>query len=194
MPLGTKTGIFELRTTESGKAGEVSGPVPNICMPKVTRNRKLLLVALSRNDFESAKSTFFSMSEETQKDPMTQYLMYRATIRSGDHEQAAQCLEAVARANVRIELLYACVADSQRVGDRLVTLAAMRKLAEVYDHERPGPVHLPALLRCTIMLLHGLLNGDGKVAEDPVVADICTMFQAGRPETVLYLNAYHACN
>lgn len=120
------------------------------------------------------------MTEETQKDPMTQYLMYRATIRSGDHEQAAAYLEAVARAHVRIELLYACVADSQRVGDRLVTLAAMRKLAEVYDYERPGPVHLPALLRCTIMLLHGLLNGDGNVAEDPVVADICRMFEAGR--------------
>lgn len=111
---------------------------------------------------------------------MTQYLMYRATIRSGDHELAAECLEVVANANVRIELLYACVADSQRVRDRLVTLAAMKKLADVYDYERPGPIHLPALLRCTIMLLHGLLNGDEKVVEDPIVADICKMFETGR--------------
>lgn len=135
---------------------------------------------MSRNDLESAKSAFFSMSKDTQQDPMTQYLMYRATIRSGDHDLAAGCLEAVAQANVRIELLYACVADAQRVGDRLVTLAAMKKLADVYDYERPGPVHLPALLRCTIMLLHGLLNGDEKVVKDPIVADICKMFEAGR--------------
>lgn len=145
-----------------------------------TGTRKLLLCALSRNDHESAKTIFFSMAEETQKDPMTQYLMYRATIRSGDHELAAECLQAVARANLRIELLYACVADSQRVGDRLVTLAAMRKLADVYDYERPGPIHLPALLRCTIMLLRGLLGGDEKVVEDPIVADICKVFEAGK--------------
>lgn len=119
------------------------------------------------------------MSEETQKNPMTQYLMYRATIRSGDHDLAADCLEAVAQANVPIELLYACVADSQRVGDRLITLSAMKKLANMYDYEKPGRVHLPALMRCIIMLLHGLLNNSENGNQDNVVVDMCTMFEAG---------------
>lgn len=155
---------------------------------ELTRIRKLLLCALSRNDLGGVKSAFFSLSEETQKDPTTQYLMYRASIRSGDHELATECLEAVARASVRVELLYACVADSQRVGDRLVTLAAMKKLADVYDHGHPGPVHLPALLRCTIMLQHGLLNGDKKVVEDPVVTDLCRVFEAGRLNMAPYIS------
>lgn len=120
------------------------------------------------------------MTAETQKDPMTQYLMYRTTIRSGDVDIASDCLENVARSNISFELLYACVADSQRVGDRLITLEAMKKLAEVYNYEKPGKVNLPALLRCTIMLQHGFLNSDEKVDQDPVVADMCKMFDGGR--------------
>lgn len=143
-------------------------------------SRKILLCALSRNDLDAAKSTFFSMSLETQKDPMTQYLMYRTTIRSGDVDIASDCLESVARSNISFELLYACVADSQRVGDRLTTLKAMKKLADVYDYEKPGKVHLPALLRCTIMLQHGLLNRDAEIDQDSVVADMCKMFDGGK--------------
>lgn len=125
------------------------------------------------------------MGAETQKDPMSQYLMYRATIRSGDIELASECLDNVAGSNMGFELLYACVADSQRVGDKAVIIAAMKKLAEVYDFERPGKVHLPALHRCTIMLLHGLLNADEKVDQDHVVGDMCSMFEEGEFGKVL---------
>lgn len=141
--------------------------------------RKLLLCALARNDYDLAKATFFEMATETQQDSITQYLMYRVTIRSGDMELASECIENVAAASsTSMELLYACAADSQRVGNRLAAVEAMKKLAEVYDCKRPGQVHLPALFRCTIMLLHGLL-GDKEVERDMVIADLCKMFDAG---------------
>lgn len=152
-----------------------SGPLNNAKI-----QRKLLLCAMARNDLDSAKSTFYTMSPDAQEDPMTQYLMYKATVRSGDRESAVTYLEAVAKASpTYIHLLYACVADSQQVKDRLIAVDALKKLADVYDFQNPGPVHLPALLRCTIMLLHGLLDGGEETQRQSVVVDLCVVFDSG---------------
>ncbi|KAJ0124698.1 Testis-expressed sequence 11 protein [Diaporthe amygdali] len=98
-------------------------------------------------------------------------------VRSGDRESAAVHLEAVAKASpAHLHLLYACVADSQQVKDRLIAIDALKKLANVYDFQHPGPVHLPALLRCTIMLLHGLLESGDEAQQHLVVADLCASF------------------
>lgn len=119
------------------------------------------------------------MAPETQQDPTTQYLMFRVTIRSGDVDLASECLESIAAASdTSMELLYACVAESQRVGHKVLAVEAMKKLAEVHSYEQPGKVHLPALFRCTIMLLHGLLS-DQEVNNDEVVVDLCKVFDAG---------------
>lgn len=138
-----------------------------------------MLCALSRNDLDAAKSAFFSMVAETQRDPMTQYLMYRTTIRSGDISIASECLENVAASSISRELLFACVADSQRLGNRFVTHEAMKKLADAYDPEEPGKLHLPALLRCCIMLQHGLLSSDENADRDQAVAEMCKTFERG---------------
>lgn len=119
------------------------------------------------------------MTAESQKDPTSQYLLYKASIRSGDTDMATECLENLAQSNVNFQLLYACVADAQRVGDRLVTLQAMKKLAAAYDYENPGPVHLPALLRCTVMVMHNLLKGNEERDQSPVIEDLCQIFDNG---------------
>ncbi|KAK7735234.1 sporulation-specific protein 22 [Cytospora paraplurivora] len=139
--------------------------------------RKLLLCAIARNDPDSARSVYYTMSESSQRDPNTQYLMYKVAIRSGDREMAAGCLEAIAQASPKqLTFLYACVAEGQRAGDKLVAVDALKKLAEMHDMESPGQVHLPALLRCTVMLLHTIL-GSGE-EQDTVIADICAIFDA----------------
>lgn len=142
--------------------------------------RKLLLCALGRNDVESAKSTFCSMSRDAQQDPTTQYLMYKTTVRSGDRQSAAEHLEAVAKASpVHIHLLYGCVAESTQAKDRLIATNALKRLADLYDFQHPGPVHLPALLRCTIMLLHGLLESGDEEQRQTVINDLSAAFDAG---------------
>ena len=142
--------------------------------------RKLLLCAMARNDVNSAKSTFHTMHRDAQDDPITQYVMYKITVRSGDRESAAEHLEAVAKASpTHMHLLYACVADSQQVKDRLIAIDALKKLAAVYDFQCPGPVHLPALLRCTIMLLHGILESGDEAQRQSVVVDLCAVFDSG---------------
>lgn len=142
-------------------------------------SRKLMLCALNRNDLDAAKSTFFSMTIETQRDPMTQYLMYRTTIRSGDTDVALECLSNVAGSTISRELLYACVADSQRLGNRVIAQEAMKKLADAHNYEEPDEVHLPALLRCIIMIQHGILSSDERVDEDLAVAEMCDTFERG---------------
>lgn len=141
--------------------------------------RKLLLCAIARNDLDSARSIYYSIPEGTQKDPNTQYLMYKVSVRSGDREMAAECLGAIARASPKqLVFLYACVADGQRSGDKLIAVDALKKLADIYDFEHPGQVHLPALLRCTVMLLHTILeSGEEK---ESVIASLCSIFDAGR--------------
>lgn len=140
--------------------------------------RRLLLCAIARNDLDAARSIYYSMSEGTQRDPNTQYLMYKVAVRSGDRIVAAECLEAIAQASQKqLVFLYACIADGQRAGDKLVAVDALKKLADVYDFERPGQVHLPALLRCTVMLLHTILeSGEG---HDTAVVDLCAIFDTG---------------
>lgn len=94
-------------------------------------------------------------------------------------EMASQCLQNVAASSsAGMELLYACVADSQRVGHKPTVIEAMTKLAEVHDYEHPGKLHLPALFRCNIMLLHGML-ADKQADKSSVIADLCRMFDTG---------------
>lgn len=148
-------------------------------IPIANGHRKLLMCALARNDYEYAKAIYREMAPDSQQEPMTQYLLYQVTLRSGDTEMASQCLENVAASSsTNMELLYACVADSQRVGHRPSVIEAMMKLSEVHDYEYPGQLHLPALFRCNIMLLHGMLNDD-QADKSFVIADLCRMFDAG---------------
>ncbi|KAH8778487.1 meiosis protein SPO22/ZIP4 like-domain-containing protein [Diaporthe sp. PMI_573] len=145
--------------------------------------RKLLLCALARNDVDSAKSTFCIMSRDAQKDPMTQYLMYKTAVRSGDRESAAEHLEAVAKASPEpMQLLYACVRESTQINDRLISIDALKKVADVCDLQRPGQVHLPALLRCTIKLLLGLLDSGEEAQRQSVINDLCAAFDAAATE------------
>lgn len=55
----------------------------------------------------------------------------------------------------------------------------MKKLAEKYDYEKPEKIHLPALLRCIIMIQHGLLDGDDEAGHDHIVLDLCNTFERG---------------
>lgn len=48
--------------------------------------RKLILCALGRQDFTSARETYVQMSEAGRKAPMTMYLMYKVAIRTEDDE------------------------------------------------------------------------------------------------------------
>ncbi len=111
---------------------------------------------------------------------MTRYLLYKVSVRSGDRELATECLESVSASKGNLDFLYACVIDSYHSGDRLCAVESLKMLATSYEHTKPTPVHLPALFRCTIRLLHGLISDESdQTKRDEIVQDLCGMFVGG---------------
>lgn len=143
--------------------------------------RKALLCAIAKNDMDGARSVFHAMTESTQKEPKTMYLMYKVATRSSDPVLASQCLERVSLAAENLDYLYACVIDSQQAGDKACAVEALTKLLEKYEYTSPNPVHLPALLRCTIRLLKSVLDKDGNAYKDSDgVQHLCNLFDTGK--------------
>ncbi|QBZ60950.1 hypothetical protein PoMZ_07895 [Pyricularia oryzae] len=129
------------------------------------KNRKLLLCHISLNEPEAAMSVYHSMSENSQTDKKTSYIMFKVAIRNSDPELAVQCLEIMSNASDSEELIYACVLDAQKSGNNAYVIEALRKLIQVRKIRPNGPVHLPALLRCTIRFLQKLMDDNGSPAD-----------------------------
>ncbi|RAL61514.1 hypothetical protein DID88_009553 [Monilinia fructigena] len=86
---------------------------------------KLLLCALGRDDIDCARNVFCSMSDAAKEEPLTRFLMYKIAIRSGDVELAAECLEKVTLCSQDPTLLFACVLDAQKAGNKTNVLDAL---------------------------------------------------------------------
>jgi len=136
-----------------------------------------------RNQFENAKQLYLAMPEPIQGEPMTRYLMFKVAIRNDDRELASDCLATLSNPGLRChEFLYACILDAQSVGSRYFAAEAMKSLVENHNFGSASPVHLPALIRCTIRLLVlGLDPESGREVVSGEAADgICRMFEAGK--------------
>lgn len=130
---------------------------------KLTARRKIIQCALSRQDYEAARSAHSQMAESGRDEPVTCYLMYKVALQSGDadfgkyvmssdifsaDDAAAECLDCICRSSGRdATLLYACVLEAQSAGSKRQAVVALRKVLERYEHSEPPEIHLPALLR-----------------------------------------------
>ncbi|KAK3941777.1 meiosis protein SPO22/ZIP4 like-domain-containing protein [Diplogelasinospora grovesii] len=137
--------------------------------------RKGILCALARESPESAVPLIRDMAEGSlMKQPLTAYLSFKVAIRIKNRDLAAKCLEAVGSSPEHINYLGACISEAQQAGDIACAVAALRKLLDKYDYKEPDPIHLPALLRSQIRLLHILAeNGD-----EDFVQNLCEAFDA----------------
>ncbi len=122
-----------------------------------------MLCALASQDPGSAREIFSQMSSDAKTAPLTQYLMFKVALRSGDQEagghasprkrcfrtdfSAAPCLDVICRSANETTLLYACVLEAQETADKFIAAAALQKVLEKCEHQVPEGVHLPALLR-----------------------------------------------
>ncbi|KAF2762127.1 SPO22-domain-containing protein [Pseudovirgaria hyperparasitica] len=123
-------------------------------MNKAKISRKMILCSLAIQDYADARRTFFTMTETGKLAGITQYLMYKVALRSNQEEQAIECLEAVSKAsNKDATILYACILEAQKAGDKRQATMALQKVVERYNYNVPEGVHLAILLRCAIRLL-----------------------------------------
>ena len=111
---------------------------------------------------------------------MTSYLAFKVALRVEDPALAERCLNTLSQAPDHIDYLGACIAESQKDGNIVCAIAALRKLQEKYEYtQSPNPIHLPALLRCTIRLLNMMLERPGGDKKDEYVHELCREFDAG---------------
>lgn len=124
-----------------------------------------MVCALGMADVQKALDAHSAMSEVNKRHPSSQYLLYKVALRSQNAElgksiafsllystkardTAAQCLEEIcAHSTKDATLLYACVLEAQRAGDRRQSVTSMQRVLEKYEYAAPAGVHLPALLR-----------------------------------------------
>ncbi|KAK4120894.1 SPO22-domain-containing protein [Parathielavia appendiculata] len=126
---------------------------------------------------DAAASVISKMSPQSWKEPMTAYLAFKVAIRLEDHEMAEKCLETVGQAPDHVDYLGACIAESQKAGDIICAISALKKLQEKYEYAEPNTIHLPALFRCTIRLLNLLAERPG-ADTDSIAIDLCAEFEA----------------
>ncbi|KAJ4261598.1 sporulation-specific protein 22 [Fusarium torreyae] len=148
-------------------------------------SRRLMLCAIACNDAEAAQSTFHAMPKSIQDQPLTRYLMFKVCLLNWDHELGRQCIKFLSRSAETAEcrdILYACVREAQHVGDKFLTLEALKAVAETFDAETSSTANLPSIFRCTIRLIHLIESHDDdddeEMDQDPgLVEETCQIFE-----------------
>ncbi|KAH8714206.1 meiosis protein SPO22/ZIP4 like-domain-containing protein [Ilyonectria robusta] len=144
--------------------------------------RKLIICAIACNDIDAARSAFNDMPSNVQEDPLTRYLMFKASLTGWDHELGCQSIEHLSRSSDKEksqDILYACVREAQQVGDRLCTLAALKAVVDKCDSGESSRSHFPSILRCTIRLIHLIESQEGEVLNQDLelAEDTCKIFE-----------------
>src|SRR3569833_4549945 len=120
------------------------------------------------------------MSDAAQREPLTRYLQFKVALGTGDRKLAMECLSSLCNPEVDTKFLYSCAIEAQRQGDQECTVECLMKLASAYDQPAPNPLHLPAVLRCTIRLIHNRLESeDGGIDQFAAVERLCSVFDCG---------------
>ncbi|KAL8785377.1 MAG: hypothetical protein Q9213_003383 [Squamulea squamosa] len=139
--------------------------------------RKRLLCALGKTDLATCREIRCQMSESTERDPSTQFLFYKVALKCQDGDLATESLNAIIREpTADSTLLYACVLEAQRIGDRLQVIRALSQILEHTNYQFTHGPQLPALLRLTArMLIQELGNGE---SQDPhSIDELCKIFE-----------------
>ncbi|XP_014560370.1 hypothetical protein COCVIDRAFT_89663 [Bipolaris victoriae FI3] len=142
-------------------------------------SRKIIQCALTRRDYEAARSAYARMTETGRDEPVTRYLMYKVALQSGDADFAAECLNNICRSSAKdATLLYACVMEAQRAGNKRQAINALRNVLDKYQNGATTGIHLPALLRrSTTRMLQSELINDGKI-DTAILDQLCESFEA----------------
>jgi hypothetical protein len=147
--------------------------------------RKLLLCALARQDFGSAREAYGSMPDVAKNESLTRFLMFKIAIRCDEVEFASECLHVINSASTKDPtLLYACVLDCQQINNKHQALAALELVLQKLGYGASYGIHLPSLLRLTIGLTLTAIDKskvmEGSAEADATVEKLCKLFEGGK--------------
>ncbi|KAL8812532.1 MAG: hypothetical protein Q9200_000967 [Gallowayella weberi] len=139
--------------------------------------RKRILCALGKSDLAKCRDIRYQMSDTAARDPSTQYLLYRVALKCQDVDLAAGCLDSISQESMAdTTLLYACVLEAQKMGDRLQVIRALSRVLETTGYKATSGLCLPALLRLTGRMLIQELES-GHVQDQHHVDELCKVFE-----------------
>lgn len=127
------------------------------------------------------------MPDTTKDEPMTRFLMYKVALQVEDHELIATCLKVISSSSLKDPaLLYACVLEAQKLGQKRQAVEALHSVVEYAQKREFGTINITSLLRITIKLLNSLLadeenDGSGKYigSKEGDVERLCGLFETG---------------
>ncbi|KAL2684721.1 hypothetical protein Neosp_005808 [[Neocosmospora] mangrovei] len=147
------------------------------------------------NDADAAKSTFDALPAAVQNDQLTRYLMFKVSLIGWDHDLGRQCVEFLSKSSEKErsrDILYACVREAQKLGDKLCTLEALKAVTETFtaDSSTVAVAHLPSVLRCAIRMIHYIETQDNQGADQVsvLIQDTCDVFEKGKSFLQLPIN------
>lgn len=150
------------------KAGELN---------KAKLGRKLILNAIVEGDEATAREAYFAMPESGRNAAITNYLMYKLALRSGDVDLASKSLDGVLKATSADETyLYACALVAQQHGDKLQAVAVLQKVLEHFKYSAPKGIYLPALLRSTAKMIITEMDNNA-IPKDQALLEVCKIFE-----------------
>ncbi|KAL9641268.1 MAG: hypothetical protein Q9204_000167 [Flavoplaca sp. TL-2023a] len=139
--------------------------------------RKRILCAIGNSDLAKCQEVRCQMSDSIERDPSTQYLLYKAALRCQDAALAAECLELISNQQGNdSNLLYACVLEAQKNGDRVQVIRALTQVLEKTSYQTIAGLHLPALLRLTARMLIQELESEQRYKQH-CVEELCKVFE-----------------
>ncbi|KAI4158144.1 MAG: hypothetical protein L6R39_000529 [Caloplaca ligustica] len=152
--------------------------------------RKRILCAMSQSDFVKCHEIRHQMSEATLRDPSTQYLLYKVALRCHNVDLATESLDGISRVSENDPtLLYACVLEAQRNGNRLHVIRALSRVYNGSNHTAIAGLHLPTLLRLIARLLIEELESQ-QTQDQECIHELCKVFEgaaaaakASQPDT-----------
>ncbi|KAM0339705.1 hypothetical protein ACHAPQ_001521 [Fusarium lateritium] len=145
-------------------------------------SRRLMLCAIACDDAETAHSAFHIMPKSIQDEPLTRYLMFKVSLLNWDQNLGRQCIAFLSKLTGKSQcrdILYACVKEAQQVGDRLLTLEALKAVAATFDADSSWTINMPSVFRCTIRLIHSIESQDSDLTDKTteLAEETCRIFE-----------------
>lgn len=149
---------------------------------ELTPHRRRIMCSLDGDDSKTARLVYDGMTDESKREPATQYLLFKIAIATEDCQTAAHCLKSMLENKSDINNVLACAHAAQKAHAKHITLEATQSLIACHDAEpiEKSRVALVALYRCSIRLLQGLVD-EPMYAEEPeiFIQRLCGFFESG---------------
>jgi hypothetical protein len=144
-----------------------------------------MLCAIACNDAETAHSAFHMMPKSIQDEPLTRYLMFKVALLNWDQNLGCQCIKFLSRLTGKSQcrdILYACVKEAQNIGHKLLTLEALKAVAETFDADSSWTINIPSVFRCIIRLIHSIESQDSDSTDHTteLAEETCRIFEKGK--------------